>query len=46
MIVHVGFAISQVDEEEAERTLDVLRTMGDAVEQEIGVPLPRREVTP
>jgi len=24
----------------------VLRTMGDAVEQEIGVPLPRREVTP
>jgi hydrogenase expression/formation protein HypC len=46
VIVHVGFAISQVDEEEAERTLDVLRTMGDAVEQEIGVPLPRREVTP
>jgi hydrogenase expression/formation protein HypC len=46
VIVHVGFAISQVDEREAERTLEVLRTMGDAVEQEIGVPLPPREAAP
>jgi hydrogenase expression/formation protein HypC len=40
VIVHVGFAISRVDQAEAERTLTVLRTMGDAVEAELGVPLP------
>ena len=40
MIVHVGFAISRVDEAEARRTLDVLRTMGDAVAAEIGEALP------
>jgi hydrogenase expression/formation protein HypC len=39
VIVHVGFAISMVDEAEALRTLDVLRTMGDAVTNEIGEPL-------
>jgi hydrogenase expression/formation protein HypC len=42
VIVHVGFAISRVDEEEAQRTLDVLRAMGDAVAAELGVPLPVR----
>lgn len=40
VIVHVGFAIAQVDEDEAERTLAVLRAMGDAVEAELGQPLP------
>jgi len=40
VIVHVGFAISRVDQAEAERTLTVLRAMGDAVEQELGEPLP------
>ncbi|WP_461296907.1 HypC/HybG/HupF family hydrogenase formation chaperone [Streptomyces harbinensis] len=40
VIVHVGFAISQVDEAEARRTLEVLRAMGDAVEAERGEPLP------
>jgi hydrogenase expression/formation protein HypC len=35
VIVHVGFAISQVDEEEALRTLELLSTMGDLVEQEL-----------
>ena len=35
VIVHVGFAISLVDEVEARRTLDVLRAMGDALEQEL-----------
>ncbi|MER6185878.1 HypC/HybG/HupF family hydrogenase formation chaperone [Streptomyces sp. NPDC001652] len=39
VIVHVGFAISQVDEEEARRTLDVLRAMADVVEGELGEPL-------
>lgn len=29
VIVHVGFAISRVDEAEAERTLEVLRAMGE-----------------
>ncbi|UXY32278.1 HypC/HybG/HupF family hydrogenase formation chaperone [Streptomyces sp. HUAS TT20] len=40
VIVHVGFAITQIDEEEAGRTLQVLRAMADAVEGELGEPLP------
>ncbi|WP_409054979.1 HypC/HybG/HupF family hydrogenase formation chaperone [Streptomyces sp. SYP-A7185] len=40
VIVHVGFAIAEVDESEAERTLDVLRAMADAVASELGEPLP------
>ncbi|MFI6875531.1 HypC/HybG/HupF family hydrogenase formation chaperone [Streptomyces sp. NPDC050400] len=40
VIVHVGFAITTVDEEEARRTLEVLREMGGAVEGELGEPLP------
>lgn len=39
VIVHVGFAISRVDEAEALRTLDVLRAMSDQVAQELGRPL-------
>lgn len=35
VIVHVGFAISRVDEEEAIKTLEILATMGDLVEQEL-----------
>lgn len=31
VIVHVGFAISRVDEAEAKRTLHVLREMGEAL---------------
>jgi hydrogenase expression/formation protein HypC len=34
VMVHVGFAISQVDEEEAERMYDLLREMG-AMEAEL-----------
>ncbi|WP_424887363.1 HypC/HybG/HupF family hydrogenase formation chaperone [Streptomyces sp. XH2] len=41
VVIHVGFAITTVDEAEAERTLQVLRAMADAVEGEIGEPLPR-----
>ena len=33
VIVHVGFAISTLDEDEALRTLDVLRAMGDLSEE-------------
>ena len=40
VIVHVGFAITEVDEAEARRTLDVLRAMAGAVETELGEPLP------
>ena len=39
VIVHVGFAISQVDEAEAARTFAVLRAMGDALAVELG-PVP------
>ncbi|MCX5336694.1 HypC/HybG/HupF family hydrogenase formation chaperone [Streptomyces sp. NBC_00140] len=35
VIVHVGFAISQVDEGEAQRTLEVLRAMAGVVEAEL-----------
>ncbi|MEW2558737.1 HypC/HybG/HupF family hydrogenase formation chaperone [Streptomyces griseorubiginosus] len=40
VIVHVGFAITLVDEAEALRTLEVLRAMAGAVEGELGEPLP------
>ncbi|GLW50314.1 hydrogenase assembly protein HypC [Streptomyces sp. NBRC 14336] len=40
VIVHVGFAITEIDETEARRTLEVLRAMADAVEGELGEPLP------
>ncbi|MGW3989216.1 HypC/HybG/HupF family hydrogenase formation chaperone [Streptomyces sp. NPDC004830] len=40
VVVHVGFAITEIDEAEARRTLDVLRAMADAVETELGEPLP------
>jgi hydrogenase expression/formation protein HypC len=35
VIVHVGFAISRVDEEEALRTLELLGQMGDMVQAEL-----------
>ena len=35
VIVHVGFAISHLDEEEAEETLRMLREMG-ALDEELG----------
>ncbi|MER6099919.1 HypC/HybG/HupF family hydrogenase formation chaperone [Streptomyces sp. NPDC001728] len=39
VIIHVGFAITQVNEAEAQRILAVLRAMG-GVEDELGEPLP------
>lgn len=36
VIVHVGFAISTVDEEEAARTLAVINAIPDAMAQELG----------
>jgi hydrogenase expression/formation protein HypC len=36
VVVHVGFAISRVDEEEAKRTYDMLREMS-LLEGELGV---------
>lgn len=44
VIVHVGFAIAEVDEDEARRTLDVLRAMDGAIESELGAPLPEGNV--
>ena len=35
VIVHVGFAISRVDEEEALKTLEIYEQMGDLVAQEL-----------
>jgi len=32
VIIHVGFALSKVDEEEAHRTLEILRQMGELEE--------------
>ena len=38
VLVHVGFAISQVDEAEAARTLELLREMGELADLEGGAP--------
>lgn len=35
VLIHVGFAISKIDEAEARATLDLLQAMGDAYEQEL-----------
>jgi hydrogenase expression/formation protein HypC len=35
VLIHVGFALSKVDEEEAYATLALLQQMGDAYEQEL-----------
>jgi hydrogenase expression/formation protein HypC len=35
VLVHVGFAIGVVDEIEAQRTMAVLRAMGDVIETEL-----------
>jgi hydrogenase expression/formation protein HypC len=35
VLIHVGFALSKVDEDEALATLELLQRMGDAYEQEL-----------
>ena len=35
VLVHVGFALSKIDEDEARETLALLEQMGDAYEQEL-----------
>jgi hydrogenase expression/formation protein HypC len=35
VLIHVGFALSKVDEDEAQATLGLLRRMGEAFEQEL-----------
>ena len=35
VLIHVGFALSKVDEEEAQATLELLQRMGEAFEQEL-----------
>lgn len=35
VLIHVGFALSKIDEEEARRTTEYLRDLGDAYEQEL-----------
>ena len=35
VLIHVGFALSKVDEEEAQATLELLQQMGEAYEQEL-----------
>lgn len=35
VLIHVGFAISKIDEQEAEETLGFLREMGEMFEQEL-----------
>jgi hydrogenase expression/formation protein HypC len=37
VLVHVGYAISRIDEAEALRTLEVLRAMGDVLETELAI---------
>jgi hydrogenase expression/formation protein HypC len=35
VLIHVGFALSKVDEEEAQATLALLQEMGEAYQQEL-----------
>jgi hydrogenase expression/formation protein HypC len=35
VLLHVGFAISRIDEEEARRTTEFLKQLGDPYEQEL-----------
>ena len=35
VLIHVGFALSKIDEEEARRTTEFLTQLGDAYEQEL-----------
>ena len=35
VLIHVGFAMSKIDEEEAQATLALLEQMGEAYEQEL-----------
>jgi hydrogenase expression/formation protein HypC len=35
VLVHVGFALSRIDEEQARETLTLLEQMGEAYEQEV-----------
>ena len=35
VLVHVGFALARIDEDEARTTLELLEQMGDAYEQEL-----------
>jgi hydrogenase expression/formation protein HypC len=35
VLIHVGFALSKVDEDEAQATLALLQRMGEAYEQEL-----------
>ena len=34
VLVHVGFALSKIDQQDAEETLDILRQMGDIPDSE------------
>lgn len=34
VLVHVGFALSKIDQQDAEETLDILRQMGDISDSE------------
>ena len=36
VLIHVGFAMSKIDEEEAAETLRALKALGDAYDQEFG----------
>ena len=42
VLIHVGFAMSRIDEAEAERTLALLREMGQAFEAELAELAERR----
>jgi hydrogenase expression/formation protein HypC len=35
VLIHVGFAISRIDEDEAQRTIAFLQSLGDEYEQEL-----------
>jgi hydrogenase expression/formation protein HypC len=46
VLVHVGFAISRIDEEEAHRTFEYLKHIGALTEEGLTTPLPGEEEPP
>jgi hydrogenase expression/formation protein HypC len=37
VLIHVGFAMSKIDEQEAKETMEALRQMGEAYEEELAM---------
>jgi hydrogenase expression/formation protein HypC len=46
ILIHVGFALSRIDEDEARRALDMLRMMGSGLDEELAALRASMDVAP